>query len=167
MAETITLQSSDGQDFTLDIKAAKLSKTVCNLLEDLGDASHVIPVPDISGVYLAKVVEYCRYHTLEEPRFETEPAKDRYDSSNMLPWDIAFTQVDIDVLCHLLLAASYMDIPPMTDMVTKAMANLIHGKTPEEIRTAFKITKDFTPEELEQLNRENEWVPEPEASGKE
>lgn len=35
---------------------------------------------------------------------------------------------------------------------------MIKGKTPEEIRKTFNIENDFTPEEEEQIRKENEWV---------
>lgn len=34
---------------------------------------------------------------------------------------------------------------------------MIKGKTPEEIRKHFNIQNDFTPEEEEEVRRENEW----------
>jgi len=37
---------------------------------------------------------------------------------------------------------------------------MIKGKTPEEIRKTFNITEEFTPEEEEQVRRENEWIEE-------
>jgi hypothetical protein len=35
---------------------------------------------------------------------------------------------------------------------------MIKGKSPHEIRKTFNITNDFTPEEEEQIRRENEWA---------
>jgi hypothetical protein len=40
----------------------------------------------------------------------------------------------------------------------KIVANMIKGKSPEEIRRTFNIQNDFTPEEEEQIRRENEWA---------
>ena len=40
------------------------------------------------------------------------------------------------------------------------MANMIKGKSPEEIRKTFNIQNDFTPEEEDQIRRENEWAEE-------
>ena len=37
---------------------------------------------------------------------------------------------------------------------------MIKGKTPEEIRKTFSIQNDFTPEEEDQIRRENEWAEE-------
>jgi len=38
------------------------------------------------------------------------------------------------------------------------VANMIKGKTPEEIRKLFNIVNDFTPEEEAQIKKENEWA---------
>lgn len=38
--------------------------------------------------------------------------------------------------------------------------NRAAGKTPEEIRKTFNIKNDFTPEEEEQVRKENEWCEE-------
>ena len=37
------------------------------------------------------------------------------------------------------------------------VANMIKGKTPEEIRRTFNIKNDFSPEEEEQIRKENAW----------
>jgi hypothetical protein len=35
---------------------------------------------------------------------------------------------------------------------------LTTGKTPEEIRKTFNIKNDFTPEEEEEVRKENQWA---------
>ena len=55
-------------------------------------------------------------------------------------------------------AANYLDIKPLLDVGCKTVANMIKGKSPEEIRKTFNITNDFTPEEEEHIRRENEWA---------
>lgn len=49
-------------------------------------------------------------------------------------------------------AANFLDIKPMLDLTCKTLANMIKGKTPEEIRTTFNIENDFTLEEEEQVS---------------
>jgi len=51
-----------------------------------------------------------------------------------------------------------MEIQCLMSAGCKTVANMIRGKSPEEIRKTFNITNDFTPEEEEQIRRENEWA---------
>ena len=64
------------------------------------------------------------------------------------------------VTLHTLQQANFLDFKKMLDLACKAVAEMIKGKTPEEIRKHFNITNDFTPEEEEQVRRENEWCEE-------
>ncbi|KAG5313502.1 SKP1 protein, partial [Acromyrmex insinuator] len=42
-------------------------------------------------------------------------------------------------------------------IMCKTVANMIKGKTPEEIRKTFNIENDFTASEEEQVRKENGW----------
>ena len=70
------------------------------------------------------------------------------------------SQVDDETLFNLILAANYLDIKPLLDLTCKTVADEIKGKTPEEIRIRFNIKNDFTPEEEEEVKRENAWCEE-------
>ena len=65
--------------------------------------------------------------------------------------------MDNSTLYELILAANYLDIRGLLDVACKTVANMIKGKSPEEIRKTFNIENDFTAEEEEQLRKENEW----------
>ena len=45
----------------------------------------------------------------------------------------------------------------MLDLLAKSVANLMKGKTAEEIRETFNIECDLTEEEIEKIRNENEW----------
>ena len=65
-------------------------------------------------------------------------------------------QVDQGTLFELILAANYLDIKGLLDVTCKTVADMIKGKTPEEIRKTFNIKNVFTPSEEEQVRKENE-----------
>ena len=48
----------------------------------------------------------------------------------------------------------------LLDLTCKAVADQIKGKSPEEIRVRFNIKNDFTPEEEQEVKRENMWCEE-------
>ncbi|KAG8819202.1 E3 ubiquitin ligase complex SCF subunit scon-3 [Serendipita sp. 411] len=62
------------------------------------------------------------------------------------------------MLFEIILAANHLDIKPLLDVGCKTVANMIKGKSPEEIRKLFNIVNEFTPEEEAQIKKENEWA---------
>ena len=54
----------------------------------------------------------------------------------------------------------------LLDVSCKTVANMIKGKSPEEIRRTFNIKNDFTPDEEEQIRRENAWCEDWDDSGR-
>ncbi|KAI3864417.1 hypothetical protein MKX03_007772 [Papaver bracteatum] len=69
-----------------------------------------------------------------------------------------FVNVDQATLFDLILAANYLNIKELLDLTCQTVADMIKGKTPEEIRKTFNIKNDFTPEEEEEVRRENQWA---------
>jgi S-phase kinase-associated protein 1 len=118
-----------------------------------------IPLPNITGKILAKVIDYCKYR-LENPTPVSEETKDEKITNDITPWEQEFCKVEHETLFELILAANYLDMKPLLDLTCKTVANMIKGKTPEEIRKTFNIKNDFTPEEEEQVRKENEWCEE-------
>merc|ERR1712117_96521 len=73
---------------------------------------------------------------------------------------VPLPNVNAAILKKVILAANYLDIKGLLDVTCKTVANMIKGKTPEEIRKTFNIKNDFTPSEEEQVRKENEWCEE-------
>ena len=149
----IQIQSSDGEIFKVDVEIAKI------MLENLGidDAGvdEIVPLPKVSAAILKKVIQWAQYHKDDPPSPEDDENKERrtdYISS----WDSDFLKVDQGTLFELILAANYLDIKGLKDVTCKTVANMINGKTPEEIRKTFNIKNSFTPSEEEQVMKENE-----------
>lgn len=154
----IKLKSSDGEIFTVDLEVAKLSVTIKTMIEDLGyeDDEEEVPVSNVNSAILRKVLEWAEHHKDDPPiPDDNENVEKRTD--DIPSWDVDFLKVDQGTLFDLILAANYLDIKGLLDMSCKMVANMIKGKTPDEIRKVFNIPKDFTPAEEERVRKDNEW----------
>jgi len=157
----VRLLSNDGATLTIDRAVAERSVLIKNLIEDLGDeavVSEPIPIPNVNEPVLRKVVEWCEKHKSDTIQSTEEENENRKKMTEIDEWDQKFMQVDQEMLFEIILAANYLDIKALLDVGCKTVANMIKGKSPEEIRKTFNITNDFTPEEEEQIRRENEWA---------
>ncbi|KKA21935.1 E3 ubiquitin ligase complex SCF subunit sconC [Rasamsonia emersonii CBS 393.64] len=158
-ANTITLQSSDGVEITVEREVAERSVLIKNMLEDLGTTDEPVPLPNVNEAVLKKVIEWCTHHK-NDPPSTGDDDDSRRKTTDIDEWDQKFMQVDQEMLFEIILAANYLDIKALLDVGCKTVANMIKGKSPEEIRKTFNIQNDFTPEEEDQIRRENEWAEE-------
>ncbi|CEI38979.1 hypothetical protein FVEN_g10062 [Fusarium venenatum] len=160
--EKIWLASNDSAVIEVDRVVAERSMLIKNMLEDVGDDSitqaNPIPIPNVNEAVLRKVIEWCDHHRNDPPQAQDDESDARKKTTDIEEWDQKFMQVDQEMLFEIILASNYLDIKPLLDVGCKTVANMIKGKSPEEIRKTFNITNDFTPEEEEQIRRENEWA---------
>ncbi|KAE8713484.1 SKP1-like protein 1B [Hibiscus syriacus] len=137
----IILKSSDGDNFEVDQAVALESQTIKHMIED-DCADSGIPLPNVTSKILSKVIEYCKKHV-------------EASESGILQLP---TKVDQTTLFDLILAANYLNIKSLLALTCQTVADMIKGKTPEEIRKTFNIKNDFTTEEEEEVRRENQWA---------
>ncbi|KDP36889.1 hypothetical protein JCGZ_08180 [Jatropha curcas] len=149
----ITLKSADGETFEVDEAVALESQTIKHMIED-DCADNGIPLPNVTSKILSKVIEYCKKH-VETPKSDDRPSS---ADEELKTWDADFVKVDQATLFDLILAANYLNIKSLLDLTCQTVADMIKGKTPEEIRKTFNIKNDFTPEEEEEVRRENQWA---------
>ena len=134
-ANTVRLESSDGQVFEVARAVIEMSQTVKHMLEDLeSESGTAIPLPNVTGKILEKVITYCRFHHEHPDATPSDDKKDEKRTDDIIPWDAEFCNVEQPTLFELILAANYLDIKPLLDLTCKTVANMIKGKTPEEIR---------------------------------
>ncbi|XP_044959263.1 SKP1-like protein 1 [Hordeum vulgare subsp. vulgare] len=155
----VTLKSSDGEEFEVEEAVAVESQTIRHLIED-DCADNGIPLPNVNSKILSKVIEYCNKHVQAKPADAAGPgASDAPPPADDLKnWDAEFVKVDQATLFDLILAANFLNIKGLLDLTCQTVADMIKGKTPEEIRKTFNIKNDFTPDEEEEIRRENQWA---------
>ncbi|KAB5561468.1 hypothetical protein DKX38_006425 [Salix brachista] len=137
----IILKSSDGETFFVDEAVAVESQTIKHMIED-DCADNEIPLPNVTSKILAKVIEYCKKHVEAGSDKDKNVTGATEKDESLKSWDTEFVKVDQNTLFDLILT----------------VADMIKGKTPEEIRKTFNIKNDFTPEEEEEVRRENQWA---------
>ncbi|KAK8707886.1 hypothetical protein V6N13_058937 [Hibiscus sabdariffa] len=131
----IIKKSLDGENFEVDEVVALESQTIKHMIED-DCTDNVIPLPNVTNKILSKVIQYCTKHVQpSEPSLEDD----------LKAWDADF-------------AANYLNIKSLLDLTCQIVADIIKGKMPEEIRKTFNNKNDFTPEEEEEVRRENQWA---------
>ncbi|XP_006646753.1 SKP1-like protein 1 [Oryza brachyantha] len=156
----ITLKSSDGEEFEVEEAVAMESQTIRHMIED-DCADNGIPLPNVNSKILSKVIEYCNKHVHASNSTSDDapaPATNSTSADDLKNWDADFVKVDQATLFDLILAANYLNIKGLLDLTCQTVADMIKGKTPEEIRKTFNIKNDFTPEEEEEIRRENQWA---------
>lgn len=61
----VVITTNDNRNFTVKIGVARVSKTINNMIQDLGeslDLSSGIPLPNVDGPIFEKVLEWCEEH---------------------------------------------------------------------------------------------------------
>jgi S-phase kinase-associated protein 1 len=156
----ITLKSSDEEEFEVEEAVAMESQTIRHMIED-DCADNGIPLPNVNSKILSKVIEYCSKHVQAAKPADDSAAADSTPpapAEDLKDWDAEFVKVDQATLFDLILAANYLNIKGLLDLTCQTVADMIKGKTPEEIRKTFNIKNDFTAEEEEEIRRENQWA---------
>lgn len=158
----VYLKASNGEICATTLTAARLSETINDMLSTLGcdpkdlNENNAIPVANVDAVMLKKVIEWCEHHETDAKQ-EEKAAKEEKQNDEISEWDQNYFKIDAETLSQLIRAANYLNINGLIDLSCKVVANMIKGKTPEQIRQIFNITNDISPEEDQQIIAENQW----------
>lgn len=115
-----------------------------------------VPLPNVSSAALARVVQfYARLETFER-------AAEREDweaQEGVMAWKAGFFEgMDRRVLYDVMEAANYLDATGLLDDAAAYVANLIKGKTPDQIRDMFLLPRDMTAEDARAAAEEYAWA---------
>ncbi|CAL5084163.1 unnamed protein product [Urochloa decumbens] len=155
----ITLQSADGEERSMPVAAAKISVVLSHMIEDANSVENAIWIKHCAtGRTLDTVIEYCVKHA-------AEPVNDDYSddpsggAEDLEKWDRKLVDgLSADDLYDLLLAANHLNIQGLLGVVCKRAADMIKGKTTQQIRDTFNITYDLTPADEAEFLRRYAWT---------
>ncbi|XP_047937799.1 SKP1-like protein 21 [Salvia hispanica] len=97
----------------------------------------IISLPSrVNPSMLSLILDYCRFHQVLG-----RSNKERKS------FDEKFVRMDTKRLCELTSAVDSLQLKPLVDLTSRALARVIEGKTPQEIREIFHLPDDLTEEE--------------------
>lgn len=131
-------------------KAIMLSKTIANMIQDVPSSNpdeEEIPIQNISPETMQKVKDFCVFYTGQHTEDEKKVWHENF-----------FHHAPKQVIFECVSAANFLDISSLLDLCCEEIANRIRNKSVQEMREFFGVVNDFTPEEEEQIRKENEWL---------
>lgn len=143
----VAVITTDGKMFDISDAVVNKIRMVKNASEDFGD--EVIPLPTVTSTVFEKIVEFCSF------------VPDERDFGSTENFAKTFFDVSTEFLFDIITASNFLDAPDVLDAACNAAADLFRGKTPEEIRTILNIENNLTPEEEEEIIKENSWAFQP------
>lgn len=135
--------SSDNQNFTIEHSVVMISEVFSDMIESCNTAS--VKLEKIDGATLAKVLEYCKMRTQGGENSDADCKKFINDIG------------DHKILIALLIAADFLQLECLMDLVSQALAKMIDNKTVEEICELFGI--ELPPIEVrKQIETNHPWA---------
>ncbi|KAJ6876314.1 SKP1-like protein 21 [Populus alba x Populus x berolinensis] len=140
MKSYIWLQTADGSIQQVEEEVAMFCPMICREIMQTGMGSsknYAISLPQrVNPAILGLILDYCRFHQV--------PGRSNKERKT---FDEKFIRMDTKRLCELTSAADSLQLKPLVDLTSRALARIIEGKTPEEIRETFHLPDDLTEEE--------------------
>ncbi|KAL9264363.1 SKP1-like protein, partial [Drosera capensis] len=149
MKSYIWLQTTDGSIQQVEQDVAMFCPFMYHEIHQGKGTSknHAICLPQrVNPSLLSLILDYCHFHQV--PGHSNKERKS---------FDEKFIRMDTKRLCELASAADSLQLKPLVELTSRALARMIEGKTPEEIREIFCLPDDLTEEEkLEPLRNIND-----------
>ena len=144
----LKLRTSDGALIEENSDLLFRSTTIKGMIDDGGDASEEIPLPDITQGTLIKVIEFLKHVAAGNAPPEIEKPLRSNDLKDVTTdFYASFIDLEDDPVQDIILAANYLDIKELLALGCAKMGSVIRGLTIPEFRKRFNIVNDFTPEE--------------------
>ena len=142
---SVQLFTGDGSVFFVDEEVAKQSETIAHIIEDMGTEDPV-PIPNVDSDTLKLIIQFCEFYS----NHHVEEEDKEFDS--------VFFDMDINKIILVLSAANFLNISRLLKKASMAVANLIRGRSPKELRTLLGIKQEYTKEEMDSIMHENRWA---------
>ncbi|KAL6494240.1 hypothetical protein OROGR_031040 [Orobanche gracilis] len=152
---SVTLRSSDLQDFSIPKSVAVLSATIKKMLEKDSPDGIVFSLHKVDGGTLASVVTYlndARAAAAEQSDTSSGNDKGKKSDGKFL------SDKKMKILLDVVLAAHNLGIPDLVDTVSEMIAGRIKNKSVEWVRKVFALKNDITAAEVAEVRSQYPWA---------
>ncbi|KAM1120140.1 hypothetical protein ACFX13_045031 [Malus domestica] len=155
-SKKISLKTSDGEIFEIEENVAMQFQTVKTFFQDESVARDmVMPVPNVHSGELVKIIDFCtKSLDLNRKAEHEEVSKKELRKFNN---DFVKDETTGNVM-ELTLAADYLNVDQMLEVLNQCVADRIKNKSVEYVRKLFGVESDFTPEEEQKLRDDYAWA---------
>ena len=146
--KVLNITTADGETFKAEWETALQSLTFKNLLEVEGieqesNTDDTIPITndEVTGESLRKALVWMEKNR-GKPIVQKDDDEDELEPVNwnqLDDWEKKFVDMSVSEMLPLLMTANFLEIPGLLNLICKAVALQIQGKTVEEIQTTFNI----------------------------
>lgn len=147
---TVQFVTGDGSVFYIAENVARQSRTIADLIDEVGvegdDGPILIPIPNVSAETLDTILHFCEFNS----EYHSKDDVEEFDSK--------FFDTESKRLLEIVSAANFLNIPDLLDKSCTAVALLLRGKSPSELRDILGINTEYTQEEKEAVIKENRWA---------
>ena len=169
--KVLNITTADKATFKAEWDIALQSVTFKNMLADLGieqesNTDDTIPITndEVTGENFKKALVWMEKNRgkpivqKDEDEDELKP-KEPVNWNQLDDWEKKYVDMPVSEMFPLLITANFLEIPGLLNLMCKAVALQIQGKSVEEIRTTFNVEDPkWSPEELQKLKEENAWA---------
>ena len=167
--KVLNITTPDGQTFKAEWDIVQQSLTFKNMLELMeiqqeSNTDDTIPITneEVTRENFKKALVWMEKNRgkpiVQKDEDELKP-KEPVNWNHLDDWEKKFVDIPVSEMFPLLITANFLEIPGLLNLMCKAVALQIQGKSVEEIRTTFNIEDpNWTPEELAKLKEENAWA---------
>ena len=169
--KVLNITTVDKQTFKAEWDIVQQSLTFKNMLELMeieqeSSTDDTIPLTndEVTGENFKKALVWMEKNRgkpivqKDEDEDELKP-KEPVNWNHLDDWEKKFVDMPVSEMFPLLITANFLEIPGLLNLMCKAVALQIQGKSVEEIRTTFNVEDPkWSPEELQKLKEENAWA---------
>lgn len=132
--ESINVTTADGVELELNENIIKSSKFITGMLDDDFDESAIIPIM-VDKSILMEVMTFCDYYIDKDLKFKV--LSDNHIDSYLDNWTIDFLERNSYRIIKLLMAANYLHIDKLIQLLSAKIAHTISTNSAGKIRKLY------------------------------